>query len=66
MSKEKVTYSQKYRKPYPKVQTDIPRSIGGAKVESIELVEKGIIVIDGKEHVYSTVRIIHPEVKANE
>ena len=66
MSKEKVIYCQKYKKPYPEVQTDIPRSVRGAKVESIELVEKGMVVIDGREHVYSTVRIIHPQVKTDE
>lgn len=63
MSKEKITYCEKYRKPYPRLRSDIPKTVGTGKVDYIEVVEVGSIVIHGEERAYSTVRIIHPAVK---
>lgn len=60
MSKEKIIFCEKYRKPYPRIRADIPKTVGNRNVDYIEVVEVGVIAVDSEERPYATVRLIHP------
>ena len=57
--RENVLYSEKYRKPYPKMLPDsTPEQFGLLAVRSVEFLECGKIEIDGESKEYNIIRII--------
>jgi hypothetical protein len=58
MSKESIVYAEKFRKPYPKMCRDIPQKFGEIDVLSIEIIENGVVEIDGVARAFNVVRII--------